>query len=253
MKEKRIKIGNEKTNYTITSNGDVYSLDYGRTGKKKKLSPCDNGGYLSVGIYHKGKYHMLYIHRLVATYFIKNKDNKPEVNHKNGNKKDNKVSNLEWSTSKENTDHAIKTGLRKIHTGENATDAKITKKTAIKICKMLEKNKYGTREIADKIGVDFHIISNIKHKKCWLEVSSLYNIDNHNIKSKPIKHTKSKGNKINEDQVHRICAYLQHSILSIDEISERLETSKSTINSILYGNAWINISCKYDFSKRRKR
>ena len=54
------------------------------------------------------------LHRLVAVAFIPNKEKKPEVNHKNGNKTDNRASNLEWVTRLENVQHAIKTGLVKL-------------------------------------------------------------------------------------------------------------------------------------------
>lgn len=189
MKEKSIYINGNITNYTITTNGDVYSLNYGKTGKKKKIKPCENknSGYMCVNLYYNKKLYRKYIHRLVAEAFIPNPDNKPEVNHKDGNKRKNNLKNLEWVTEKENTDHAFKNNLRKIHHGEGATDSKITEKTAKKICKMLEDNEYGTREIADKLYVSFAIVSNIKHKKAWVEVSSKYNIDNHTVRSKPKK------------------------------------------------------------------
>lgn len=69
-------------------------------------------GYMKVNLHKDGKEHFIYTHRLVAIAFITNQDNKPQINHKNGNKHDNRVINLEWSTSEENLEHAIKNGLK---------------------------------------------------------------------------------------------------------------------------------------------
>lgn len=72
---------------------------------------CDNG-YLKVCLVKNQKRYNRTIHRLVATAFIPNPENKPEVNHKNTNKKDNRVANLEWSTGSENQLHSAKYGYR---------------------------------------------------------------------------------------------------------------------------------------------
>lgn len=86
------------------------------------MQPNDNGkGYLQVGLTKNGKRSYFKIHRLVAEVFIPNPDNKPEVNHIDGNKKNNTVENLEWCTTKENCQHRQKTGLGNI---EAATKAK---------------------------------------------------------------------------------------------------------------------------------
>lgn len=69
-------------------------------------------GYLMVNIYYQpGKSVSKPIHRIVATAYIPNPDNKREVNHINGNKHDNRSINLEWATSQENSQHACRTGL----------------------------------------------------------------------------------------------------------------------------------------------
>lgn len=70
-------------------------------------------GYLTVSLCKKGVRQNYYIHRLVAISFIPNPDHLPEVNHKNGNKKDNRVTELEWATTSANIQHAHDTGLNK--------------------------------------------------------------------------------------------------------------------------------------------
>lgn len=75
------------------------------------LRPFENCGYWNYDIIYKGKSKKFKGHRLAAQAFIPNVDDKPYINHKDGVKKDNHISNLEWCTPKENTDHAWRTGL----------------------------------------------------------------------------------------------------------------------------------------------
>lgn len=73
----------------------------------------DNGhGYKQVQIMRKGKRYTRYVHRLVAECFLPNPENLPEINHKNGDKSNNSVDNLEWCNHADNLLHAYRTGLR---------------------------------------------------------------------------------------------------------------------------------------------
>ena len=113
MEEKFLDIPGYEGRYQIGNHGNVRSLNYQNTGKSKLLTPVKHHmGYLLV---HLGVKKIKMIHTLVAEAFIPNPAQKPFVNHIDGNKHNNDVSNLEWVTSKENMEHAIRTGLRDPH------------------------------------------------------------------------------------------------------------------------------------------
>ncbi len=108
--------------YQVSNLGRVKSFDrYVRNGTSNKnikrgkiLSPCVNPkcGYMQVNLIKDKNKKIKTIHRLVAEAFIPNLENKPCVNHIDGNKQNNKIDNLEWVTHSENTIHAIKMGLK---------------------------------------------------------------------------------------------------------------------------------------------
>jgi hypothetical protein len=97
----------EDFDYEINSQGEVRRI----SNKKVKKSHIRKSGYVSVQLCLDTVKRSFYLHRLLATYFIPNIDNKQFVNHINGIKHDNRLCNLEWVSHYENLRHAFDTGL----------------------------------------------------------------------------------------------------------------------------------------------
>lgn len=104
----------------VSDIGEIYTKNHTLTRKNGridnrhgvKLKPkIDKYGYDIITLSNKGERKCFSVHRLVAQAFIPNSENKPTVNHIDGNKQNNCVKNLEWATHKEQKEHAIKKGL----------------------------------------------------------------------------------------------------------------------------------------------
>jgi hypothetical protein len=94
-------------NYMISPKGQVYNS------KLKTLMNASDEGYERLSLRNENGRFKINVHRLVAKTFIPNPDDLPVVNHIDGNKTNNDVSNLEWVSSQQNSQHAINTGLTK--------------------------------------------------------------------------------------------------------------------------------------------
>ena len=115
MQEREIK--GYEGRYTVTDDGRVFSLmnsSFKRRTIEKKQG-IDKDGYPYVMLYKDGKRKHMTVHRLVASAFLENDDDLPQVNHKDGNKQNNTVENLEWCTASHNVQHSYDIGLNVPH------------------------------------------------------------------------------------------------------------------------------------------
>jgi hypothetical protein len=163
--------------YQVSNQGNIRSLDrfdgvHDRQGTIIKPTLKQNG-YLQVGLRKHRARKWFGVHRLVAIHFIENPDNKPQVNHIDGNKLNNTVENLEWVTGKENQNHAARLGLRdstpkgKNHCnygkfGENSRSAKPVIRLDPKTGEM---KLYKAKVLAKNEGFDVTSISKCCHGK----------------------------------------------------------------------------------------
>jgi hypothetical protein len=129
--------------YQVSNLGRIKSLRYGTNILKPFLT---GKGYLTVDLCFKGKRKSVRVHRLVADAFIPNPTNKSQINHINGNKKDNSVKNLEWNTQSENINHAFKIGLN-----ERSEEAGKKKKAVYQIKHGIIINQFNSISEAERI------------------------------------------------------------------------------------------------------
>jgi hypothetical protein len=150
--------------YEVSDNGEVRSNIY-----NKILKPAlKKTGYFGVVLYLDGKTKHCSIHRLVAKSFLPNPDNLPEVNHKDGNRLNNCVDNLEWVTAKQNTQHAINYGSRDFR-GERNKNHKLLEKEVLEIFE----SSLPIKELAALYGVSFGLVGHIKCGRAWNYLTGL--------------------------------------------------------------------------------
>lgn len=144
--------------YEITRDGQVINKKTGHI-----LKPQPNGkGYLRVSISKK----LQFVHRLVAEKYIPNPDNLPQVNHKDGNKLNNCVENLEWVSNKQNRTHAVDNGLHL--QGEKCPWSKLTEEDVRYIRNhSSEKTQKGW---AEEYNVSKGTINDILHYRTWKNI-----------------------------------------------------------------------------------
>lgn len=145
--------------YSVSSHGRIRGIYKTINGYLRKPQ-LDKDGYPRI-LLHKDGQKLFGVHRLVAEAFLPKPEGKDQVNHKNGNKADNRVENLEWCTLSENRQHAFKTGLQSVPNGHLSPAAKLTKKQVADIRKKYKPRVYTLEMLADEYGVVFQTVSKV--------------------------------------------------------------------------------------------
>lgn len=159
--------------YAVSNDGDVYSLNYRRTGRIGLLAQSTHPeGYKRVKAFRICRESGTAVHRLVALAFIPNPQGLPQVNHLDGNKGHNCASNLEWTDNSGNQKHAFATGLQPSKDGEGHPSHKLKEPQVLEIIESLQQSTYTGQlgELGRAYGVSLHCIFDIKHCRSWVHI-----------------------------------------------------------------------------------
>ena len=214
------------TDYLIGDDGLVFSEK-----SSKVLTKIDDGrGYDAVTIWINGVSEKIKVHRLVAETWLIRDEEQLEVNHKDGNKKNNTVSNLEWCTHQDNITHAYNTGLLSI--GESHPISKL-KESDVECIIGLFILGLNNQEIANRYNIARGTISKIRQRKTWRHVLPDISFESTSV-------TNTAGGKLNADKVIEI-RKMSKSGVTNSAIANYFKVHNGTIHSILSGKTWKNI------------
>ena len=159
----KFDVKDEFNDYRVYRNGMVWSHKRNKEIKQQ----YDKAGYKVITLCINGKRIFRKVHRLVAKKFISNEHEKPAVNHINGIKCDNRVTNLEWVTAAENGSHAAKLGLTSSQKGEASGMAKLTNEQVLEIRYLYANKNMSKLELGNMFGIARQTCGMIINRKTW--------------------------------------------------------------------------------------
>lgn len=152
--------------YLVSNLGRIKSLPKKSWKGERVLKETDKTNYCFIDLCKDGTVKKFLVHRLVAIAFIPNPEGKPQVNHINGIKRDNKLSNLEWVTRSENQKHSIEIGLRSAR-GEKNSQSKLTKEQVLEIYHSNERGFI----LCKNYNIKQSTICDIKSGRSWYHIT----------------------------------------------------------------------------------
>lgn len=230
--------------YFITTDGKVFSTRKSKIPKQLSTKPDKITGYIFVMFNINGKTYRKTVHRLVAKAFIPNPDNKPQVNHIDGNKSNNDISNLEWNTREENMQHAYKTGLNAGVESANMYSAKLTNETCRELIKLLF-DGLSNEEIGEKFNLHSRYVSLIRGKKRWKEIWKEFN-------GTPPDSSDEKQFKLNKETRLLILDEIVNKTRSLRSIALEYDIDPSILSNVSRRKKWIPLWNIYDAQRLSK-
>ena len=221
----------------INGQGIIYNS---ATNRFVHPSANGEGGYMYTHVYQvDGTKVQIGVHRLLMLVFMYNPDYKNlQINHKDLDKHNNRLSNLEWTTPKENIDHANMNGV--LPYGESHGMSKLTEDQVEEICKTISKGLYRGifTDLASKFGVDINTVYDIAKGRSWTRISSKYSID----------YNQKLFNLTADETVHAICQEISQNRYrgQIRELANKFGLNLSVVYDIAHGNVSKDISSQYN-------
>lgn len=215
-----IKVIEEFPNYKISSCGKVF----GRNGKQLKLQ-VNKDGYRTVNLSKEGKGYHRRLARLLAQTFIPNPKRLPVVNHKDHNRQNDTLTNLEWVTFQENNQKSVELFPEKWKhkSGINADTVHL-------ICKYIEEG-YRNKDIVEKLDVNIDTVKHIRNGSSWSEISCKYKLQ-------------GSRKTISETTARWVCHKIKEGLSNYQILEQSMckSLNRNIIKKIRYKQAWVHIS-----------